>query len=162
MSQSQLAGVYEAADIYVEGFPFGTTTALLEAGVKGIPVVLAPGQCPPPYASDGVALDGILERAQTLEEYKTSIIRLAKNTGERSLASTKIYKSVTKHHTGPGWNQYLVDAIAALPQEHRVYCSGLPIRTPPAVHEYWSRFVSKWNSPLDETLILLGIFVESF
>ena len=151
MSQSQLAGVHEAADIYVEGFPFGTTTALLEAGIKGIPVVLAPSQCPPPYASDGVALDGILERAQTLEEYKASIIRLAKNPVERNLAGTKICQSVTKHHTGLGWNQYLVDAIAGLPREHRVHCSEIPIRTPPAIHEYWSNFVSKWNSPLEET-----------
>ena len=70
--QSQLAIVHDAADIYAEGFPFGTTTALLEAGLKGIPVVLSPAQCPPPYGSDGVALDDTVERSRTVDEVQES------------------------------------------------------------------------------------------
>src|SRR5690349_553598 len=41
-SRSQLTLFHQAADVYIEGFPFGSTTALLEAGIHGIPVVLAP------------------------------------------------------------------------------------------------------------------------
>jgi hypothetical protein len=62
LSQSQLALVHEATDIYIEGFPFGTTTSLLEAGLKGIPVVVAPYDCPPPYGTDGIAIDPIVTR----------------------------------------------------------------------------------------------------
>ena len=42
MPHSQLLKVQDAADLYVEALPFGTTTSLLEAGLKGIPVGLAP------------------------------------------------------------------------------------------------------------------------
>lgn len=152
MSQSQLAKIHEATDIYIEGFPFGTTTSLLEAGLKGIPVVLAPAQCPPPYGSDGVALDDTLERPRTLEEYKDRIIRLSSNSDERTLLGEKIRASVTKHHTGPGWRQYLEEAIRALPQEHEIYPSLEPVRTPDAIHEYWSAFLMKWTSSYKETL----------
>ena len=65
-------------------FVDSTITALLEAGLKGIPVVLAPAQCPPPYGSDGVALDDIVERPRTLEEYKNNIIKLSRNSVERA------------------------------------------------------------------------------
>ena len=44
MPHSQLLKVQDAADLYVEAFPFGTTTSLLEAGLEGIPVGLAPAQ----------------------------------------------------------------------------------------------------------------------
>jgi len=44
--QSQVSDYHDAADLYIEGFPFGSTTALLEAGLRGIPVILAPATCP--------------------------------------------------------------------------------------------------------------------
>lgn len=152
VSQSKLAIIHEAADVYIEGFPFGSTTALLEAGLKGIPVVLAPAQCPPPYGSDGVALDDTLERPRTLEEYKTKIIQLCNNPIERKFHADKIRNAVTKHHTGSGWRQYLEDAIRKLPHEHSTYPSLTPVRTPEAIHEYWSTFVTKWSNAYEETL----------
>ena len=72
MPHSQLLKVQDAADLYVEAFPFGTTTSLLEAGLKGIPVGLAPAQSPPPYGTDGIALDDILQRPATVAEYQAS------------------------------------------------------------------------------------------
>jgi hypothetical protein len=152
VSQSQLATIHEAADIYIEGFPFGTTTSLLEAGLKSIPVVLAPSQCPPPYGSDGVALDDILDRSSTIEEYKTKIILLCKNSFERTYQGDKIRKAITQHHTGQGWRQYLENAIRALPHEHSIYSSITPVRTPESRHEYWSTFLPKWGSDYEETL----------
>jgi hypothetical protein len=152
VSQSQLAIIHDAADIYIEGFPFGTTTALLEAGLKGIPIVLAPAQCPPPYGSDGVALDDTLERPRTLEEYKIRIIQLSKNSFERRFEGEKIRESITKHHTDLCWRQYLDDAIRKLPCEHSVYPSIASVRTPQAIYEYWSNFAAKWSWGCEETL----------
>lgn len=152
VSQSKLAKIHEAADVYIEGFPFGSTTALLEAGLKGIPVVLAPAQCPPPYGSDGVALDYTLERPSTLEEYKTRIVQLCNNPIERKHHGDKIRDAVTKHHTGWGWRQYLEDALRKLPHEHSTYPSATPVQTPKAIHEYWSAFVTKWSNGYEEAL----------
>lgn len=152
VSQSQLSVIHEAADVYVEGFPFGTTTALLEAGLKGIPVVLAPAQCPPPYGSDGVALDGHLERPCDLEEYKSKIIQLGKNPVERALYGEAIRNAVSQHHTGSGWRQYLEHAISTMPHDHMTYPPTIPARTPQAIHEYWCAFVAKRTSRYEETL----------
>ena len=149
---SELAKIHEVTDIYIEGFPFGTTTSLLEAGLKGIPVVLAPAQCPPPYGSDGVALDATVIRPRTLEEYKTRIIQLSNSQAMRSLEADMLRDAVKKHHTGSGWRRYLDDAIKRLPHEHATYFSIMPVRTPEAVHEYWSTFVGRIFSGYEETL----------
>jgi hypothetical protein len=150
--QPQLALIHEAADIYIEGFPFGTTTSLLEAGLKGIPAVLAPAQCPPPYGSDGVALDDTLDRPRTLEEYKAKVVQLGRNPSERTCQGDQIRKAVIQHHTGQGWWQYLEDAIRTLPHEHSIHPSITPVRTPEFSHEYWAAFLPKWSSGYEETL----------
>jgi hypothetical protein len=152
LSQSKLAIIQQATDIYIEGFPFGTTTSLLEAGIQGTPVVLAPAVCPPPYGSDGVALDDTLERPGTLEEYKDKIIYLSMNPAERELLGDNLYRAVTKHHIGAGWSQYLENAISALPQEHLIQPLIKPTRTPKAIHEYWSKYVTKWAFGYEESL----------
>jgi hypothetical protein len=154
VSQAKLAIIHEATDLYIEGFPFGTTTSLLEAGLKGIPVVLAPAQCPPPYGSDGVALDNILERPTTLDDYHTKIIRLARNPVERKYQGEKIRNSVAIHHTGLGWSRYLKDALARLPLEHSTEPSITPIWTPETINEYWATFIAKIGSGYEETLEL--------
>ncbi len=149
---SELAIIHEATDVYIEGFPFGTTTALLEAGLKGIPVVLAPVQCPPPYGSDGVALDATVTRPRSVEEYKTKIVQLSNDRAKRSLEGGKLRDSVRKHHTGSGWRMYLDEAIKSLPHEHSTYPLIMPVRTPEVVHEYWSTFVAETSSGYEETL----------
>jgi glycosyltransferase involved in cell wall biosynthesis len=149
---TELAIIKEATDIYIEGFPFGTTTSLLEAALNGIPVVLAPGQCPPPYGSDGVALDVTVARPRTVEEYKTQIIQLSNSQAARTLQSENLRDSVRKHHTGAGWRRYLNEAIRSLPLEHSTYPSINPVRTPGVVHEYWSTLIEKISSGYEEAL----------
>ena len=76
VSHEQVRLLHGIADLYIEGFPFGSTTALLEAGLSGLPVVLAPAECPPPYGSDGLALDNTLKQPASVDEYKAEIVRL--------------------------------------------------------------------------------------
>jgi hypothetical protein len=141
LPQSKIAILHQASDLYVEGFPFGSTTALLEAGLQGLPVVLSPAECPPPYGTDGVALDDTLERPASIEHYKLEVIRLCRNSAERASAGMKLQKSVLAHHTGDGWRRYLTNALQALPPEHRVHPLQTPVRTPPAIYEYWCDFL---------------------
>jgi glycosyltransferase involved in cell wall biosynthesis len=159
MPQSQLASVREATDIYIEGFPFGTTTSLLEAGLEGIPVVLAPIQCPPPYGTDGVALDDILERPGSIAEYKNSIVHLCQNPAARTLIGNQIRNCVAQHHTGAGWKQHLADIMHALPSEHGVHAITTMAPTPGPIHEYWARFKKKW---VGEEAILEHALLRAF
>jgi hypothetical protein len=140
LSKTQVELLLDAADVYVEGFPFGTTTALLEAGIKGIPVVLAPAQCPPPFGSDGVALDYVVQRSHTLNEYVANVIDLCNDSAKRLEDGTRISRSIKRHHTGEGWAKYLASAIDALPTQHKV-STLLVVPTPQVLHEHWSALV---------------------
>ncbi len=152
LSQSQLAMIHEATDVYVEGFPFGTTTSLLEAGLNGIPVVLSPAECPPPYGTDGVAVDDVLERPASVAEYEQKVVLLGRSVAERERWGSKLRAAVIQHHTGLGWNQYLDNTMRKFPQQHLAYPAATPVRTPTVVHEYWSNFQIKWSWAYEETL----------
>ncbi len=56
-NQTNLQPFHAAADIYLEGFPFGSLTALLEAGLAGLPCVRAPGISPAIFRATGSAID---------------------------------------------------------------------------------------------------------
>lgn len=152
LSQDELELVRDATDIYMEGFPFGTTTSLLESGLRGIPVVLAPADCPPPYGSDGIALDGVVERPATVQAYIDVLVRLARDSAERKRCGVVIRHSIQEHHTGEGWRRYLETVIQQLPVEHATYSPSSYIETPKAIHEYWSRFLVQWSWGYEESL----------
>jgi glycosyltransferase involved in cell wall biosynthesis len=153
LSASALSIVHDAADLYVEGFPFGTTTALLEAVIHKLPAVLAPGLCPPPYASDGVALDATLTRWSTLEEYISHVLHLANDRQARNRLASDTFAAVRNHHAGEIWMRYMEAAMAAAPAQHRAYVTGPTTWTPNSLHEYWARFFEKWGGvQLDDTL----------
>lgn len=142
-SHAEVSLFQDTADIYIEGFPFGSTTALLEAGLRGVPVVLAPAQCPPPYGSDGIALDEVIKRPINIDEYKNTIIRLSKNPLERKHLGNTICEAVKNHHTGSGWRKHLGEAIGKLPKEHVVYPPNASVATPEKIYKYWIRFQDK-------------------
>lgn len=152
VSQAQLAILHEAADLYVEGFPFGSTTALLEAGLRGIPVVLGPAESPPPYCTDGVALDDLLRRPKDIAEYQSQVVQLCRSVGDRDSLGQKTRIAVRAHHTGSGWLHYLQTAIARLPREHDVYPTIMPKRTPDEICWYWSEFLSTWSAGYESIL----------
>ncbi len=57
-----------------------------------------------------------------------------------------------RHHNGVGWKEHLETAIRSLPREHTVLSEIAPVRTPEAIHEFWSLFVSQWNTGYENTL----------
>ena len=153
LSQTEMADLHAASDIYLEAFPFGTTTSLLESALRGLPVVLAPATCPPPYGSDGLAIDDVLERPTTTEDYISTIVRLARSLEDRQREGRSIQRSVLMHHTGDGWRQHLVDAMRAVPEEHRIYPLAPIAPTPRAIHEHWQKVMPlAWNVSVEEAL----------
>lgn len=152
MPHSQLLKVQDAADLYVEAFPFGTTTSLMEAGLKEIPVGLSPGQSPPPYGTDGIAVDETLHRPTTIAEYQDRVIQLCRSVDARAALGVKLRDAILRHHTGAGWRTHLEIAIKALPRQHMVVSQITPVRTPADIHEYWSLLVRHWAGDYENTL----------
>lgn len=156
--QTDVARFHRAADIYIEGFPFGSTTALLEAGLARMPVVLAPGECRPPFGTDGVAVDDTLRRLPDVAAYEREILHLVANRSAREELANAFHSSVLRHHTGKGWREYLRAAMAALPATHNVHRRLRPVETGVEDYAYWHDFRSAGNSPpgrwLDDYLLL--------
>ena len=141
-----------AADLYIEGFPFGSTTALLEAGLAGMPVVLAPADCSPPFGSDGVAIDGTLQRPSDIQEYQSHIERLVFDPAARDAAAESFHRAVIQHHTGAGWMAYLKAAEDELPKDHSIQKVVRTLETRLQDYRYWDCFSRESGSPPERWL----------
>ncbi len=74
---SELHAFYACADIYVEGFPVGGLTAMLEAGVRGIPIIgVRIPEAPILNGSDDIAIEKFDLHVPSLEAFTTSLERM--------------------------------------------------------------------------------------
>jgi len=96
-----------AADLYLESFPFGSNTALLEAAMRGLPVV--PGYAPL-FELMGANNDSLLDllcNPISEEEYLERIDALLRDSDQRSELGAKLRARLLLDHTGDGWLQKL-------------------------------------------------------
>lgn len=131
----ELAGYFAAADVYIEGFPFGSLTALLEAGLAGLPCVRAPIVCPPPFTSDGEALDH-LPQPTDLDDYISQATVLATSPTYRRSQSKALKEAIERIHLGTDWQSFLDEIKARLPAQHNIHQVSAPI-SPPLWEQYW-------------------------
>ena len=150
INQNKLAQIRKATDIYVESFPFGSTTSLLEAALHGIPVVLAPANCPPPFGTDGIAIDTVVSRPISFAQYKEYVISLCKNRELRDEAGRLVKDSVEYHHTGEGWRGHLAHAVSLLPARHKINQHTEVNETENNIYGYWTKIVSTYQYPYEE------------
>jgi glycosyltransferase involved in cell wall biosynthesis len=115
-----LALFHAAADVYLEGFPIGSPTALLEAGLRGLPCVRAPVDAPPPFAIDGIAVRGV-ERPPDLAGYVSAALALVDDPGRRASEGAALARAIDTHHGASGWASQLMAAERALPAHHRLH-----------------------------------------
>lgn len=118
--QRDLRPYHDAADVYLEGFPLGSPTALLEVGQRGVPCVRAPRCVPPPFAIDGPALAGV-EQPEDLADYARAAIALVDDPQERRRRGLALAESVERHHSPAPWRGRLHEALAQLPRRHEVH-----------------------------------------
>jgi hypothetical protein len=121
--QRDLTRFHEAADVYLEGFPLGSPTALLEVGLRGIPCVRAPGGAPAPLTADGIALAGVRQPVD-VDEYVRTAIALVRSEDDRQARGSALAEAIEAHHTGSGWLGHAREAEGALPERHGVYPLG--------------------------------------
>jgi hypothetical protein len=96
-----------AADVYLESFPFGSNTALLEAAVRGLPVV--PGYAPLflLMGANNDSLLGLLSNPKSEAEYIDRIDALIRDKAHRAELGAKLRASLLLEHTNGGWLQNL-------------------------------------------------------
>src|SRR5262249_31312392 len=102
------ASLYQqAADVYLEGFPIGSQTSLLEAAMAGVPVVRA---FPPPMAlraSHDDSLDDLAPVPASEEEYVDCVFDLMRDPERREEFGRELRHSVLASHTGESWREKL-------------------------------------------------------
>lgn len=141
--QIDLHPYHAAADVYLEGFPFGSLTALLEAALANLPCVRAPRAAPPPFTSDGSALDG-LAQPDNLDAYIAEAVSLASSAESRSKVATTLRFSVRSYHCGDAWRTHLEKFKQALPATHQLH-PVFPKSLPQEVDRYWGNFLLRCN-----------------
>jgi hypothetical protein len=106
-------GIYfQAADIYVDSFPFTSITSLLEAGSLSVPLVSRypySDQCGV-LGSDMPGLAEVLYRAPSLELYNERLSRLIENESERLRLGEETRTRIIREHTGATWRRSLEHA----------------------------------------------------
>lgn len=103
---------YQAADIYVDSFPFVSITSMLEAGCYEVPSVSRY-----PYASDACetlgadmpGLTGNLIRVKDLEEYTRALSRLVEDENLRLSIGELARSQIAANHWGDNWQKALND-----------------------------------------------------
>jgi hypothetical protein len=102
---------YQAADIYLDSFPFGSITSCLEAGSYGLPVV----SCNPysdasaVLCADTPALDTTILRVKDNTEFTSTVSHLIEDPDYRTRIGKDTQENILSVHTGDNWKRYLQD-----------------------------------------------------
>ncbi len=107
--RSDGAAFYQAADIYLDPFPFASTTSFLEAGSYELPLV---SFCPfggeaRVLGGDSPELTETIVRTKSLAQYRAEIGKLIENRDLRLQLGEKTQRFILGAHVGEGWVQSL-------------------------------------------------------
>jgi len=92
-----------AADVYLESFPFGSNTALLEASMCGLPVVPAYAPLFPLLVANNDSLHDILSNPLHEEEYINRVDMLIRDPNQRLELGAMLRNRLLLDHTADGW-----------------------------------------------------------
>jgi hypothetical protein len=144
--QENTAIFYQAADIYLDSFPFASLTSMLEAGSHGVPLI---SYCPhrevsPVMCSDDLGLDENLIRVTSQQGCEDALSKLIYDSDLRLQIGQKIKKSIEAEHMAEGWGRRLLSIYRDATQESVISTSLCEID-------------QKFSEPLDAWLAALNI-----
>lgn len=121
---------YQAADIYVDSYPFVSITSLLEAGSYGTPLVsrypYSSSDACEIFGADMPGLTGNLIRVKDLEEYTKVLSRLVEDKEFRVSLGEITKQGIERTHTGSNWQQSLEDIYARAATLPRMTLKAVP------------------------------------
>ena len=97
-----------AADVYLESFPFGSQTALLEAALSGLPVVPAYAPLFPLLVANDDAILKLLPNPHCEQEFLERVNLLIQEPGQRLQLGEALRKCLLVDHVGQGWVERLI------------------------------------------------------
>ncbi len=100
---------FEAADIYVDSFPFVSSTSLMEAAGYGTPLVTIftyPHEARI-FGINHVALVGNVMQATSFDEYRGMLNQLIADPALRERLGTEARTAVQREHNLPGWLRWM-------------------------------------------------------
>jgi hypothetical protein len=114
VSDDLLLNYLLASDIYLEGFPFSSLTAMLEAGICMLPIQRFYNEKAPILSGDDVSLDVIIAPAKSMTEYVDGALQLLSfSKAELTDIGWRIRNSILRDHCGDSWvKNYLNPAIS--------------------------------------------------
>lgn len=113
---------YQAADIYVDSFPFVSTTSLLEAGQFEIPLVTRfpfPSSCEI-FGADTPGLAGNLIKTYCLDEYIDKLTLLIKDKEYRQVLGKKTHNKIIETHTNQKLQKSLEEIYSSVNVEKKI------------------------------------------
>ena len=96
-----------AADVYLESFPFGSQTALLEAALSGIAVVPAYAPLSPLLVANDDALVDLLPNPRDEQEYVDRVAGFVEGVKRRVAFGEELRMRLLLDHVGEGWLERL-------------------------------------------------------
>jgi hypothetical protein len=121
LDRSALNELFYATDIYVSSFPLGSGTALLEAGIHGIPITgLQFNELPYISGQDDVAFKQIPVHAPSISKLTAHLEHMINEPYKCRETAEKIKQNIANEHCPPGWNKYLDAVLQSLPSQHHV------------------------------------------
>ncbi len=127
---------HAAADIYLEGFPWGSGTALLEAGLAGLPCIRSPILSTSLGRMDDLSID-YLPSPSDVGEYVGAAVEMAAAAGKRQDDGRRLQQTIIEHHCGEGWLRHLQVVESRIPTGHQIYVRR-PCSLPKAEKTYLS------------------------
>ncbi len=136
---------FNIADIYLESFPCGSGTSLLEAGQHKIPLLGLNTSDLPHFngSGDDVAFRLLSIQAKSIAEYTVRLDSMISDISSFQQNANLVKENIEREHCSPGWDDYLGRILSSLPSQHNLHTPQPVIDTIDRSDIYWESLSSR-------------------